>query len=58
MIRWGLSVYSVTVVFLVEVFAPLAQTPTAFERSTLTILGPFRQLISKILDWAPRQPQL
>ena len=37
MIRWGLSVFSVTVVFLAEVFAPLAQTPTTFERSTLTI---------------------
>ena len=37
MIRWGLSVLSVTVVFLAVVFVPLAQTPTTFERSTLTI---------------------
>jgi uncharacterized protein len=37
MIRWGLSVLSVTVVFLAVVFAPLAQNPTTFERSTLTI---------------------
>lgn len=37
MIRWGLPVLSVAVVFLAVVFAPLAQTPTVFERSTLTI---------------------
>jgi len=37
MIRWGLSVLSVKVVFIAVVFAPLAQTSTAFERSTLTI---------------------
>ena len=37
MIRWGLPVLSVAVVFFAVVFAPSAQTPTVFERSTLTI---------------------
>jgi uncharacterized protein len=35
--QWGLLVLSVALVFLAVVSAPLAQTPSAFERSTLTI---------------------
>ena len=37
MIRWGLPVLSVAMISLAVVFAPSAQTPTVFERSTLTI---------------------
>lgn len=35
--QWRLSVLSVAVVFLAVVFAPLAQTSSTFERSTLTV---------------------
>ena len=35
--RWGLSLLSVAVIFLVVLFAPLLKTSNAFERSTLII---------------------